>query len=123
MQIKIEQIKKKTNLLNYELQKSKKRRNFLEKRQILSQKLLNKIAKMQNLSQNELDQITKWKTNLKMNYKKITKMRRIKSYENMSKEGLLIVLLKSKQSLANLYNKVKKKILVIMIRIMELYGT
>ena len=36
-------------------------------------------------------------------------MRRIKSYENMSKEGLLIVLLKSKQSLANLYNKVKKK--------------
>ena len=29
-----------------------------------------------------------------MNYKKITKMRRIKSYEDMSKEGLLIVLLK-----------------------------
>ena len=31
-------------------------------------------------------------------------MRRIKDYKNMSKEGLLIALLKSERSLAELYN-------------------
>ena len=40
------------------------------------------IIKMLNLSQNELE--------------KITKMRRIKNYNDMSKEELLITLLKSK---------------------------
>ena len=48
-----------------------------------------RIAKMQNLSQNELEQIPE--------------MRRIKNYENMSREGLLIALLKSKQSHIGLY--------------------
>ena len=41
---------------------------------------------MRNLSQNELE--------------KIAKMRRIKNYKNMSKEELLISLLKSEQSIA-----------------------
>ena len=50
---------------------------------------LKQITKMQNLSQNELEQIAK--------------MRRIKSYKKMSKEGLLIALLKSRQSHAELY--------------------
>ena len=54
----------------------------------LSQNGLEKIAKMQNLSQNELEQIAK--------------MRRIKNYKNMSREELLIALLKSKQSHAEL---------------------
>ena len=44
---------------------------------------------MSNLSQNDLEQITK--------------MRRIKDYKNMSKEKLLIALLKSEQSRAELY--------------------
>ena len=44
------------------------------------------ITKMQNLSQNELEQIAK--------------TRRIKNYKNMSKEELLISLLKSDQSIA-----------------------
>ena len=44
---------------------------------------------MKNLSQNELE--------------KISKMRHIKNYKNMSKEGLLIALLKSKQSPTELY--------------------
>ena len=44
---------------------------------------------MRNSSQNELEQMAK--------------MRRIKTYKNMSKEVLLIALLKSKQSLAELY--------------------
>ena len=43
---------------------------------------------MRNLSRNELEQIAK--------------MRRIKNYNNMSKEELLITLLKSNQSLAEL---------------------
>ena len=43
---------------------------------------------MRNVSRNELEQIAK--------------MRRIKNYNNMSKEELLIALLKSNQSLAEL---------------------
>ena len=44
---------------------------------------------MLNLSQHEIEQIAK--------------MRRIKNYKNMSKEELLIALLKSEQSLAEIY--------------------
>ena len=50
----------------------------------LLQSGLKPIAKMQNLSQNELEQIAK--------------MRRIKNYKNMSREELLVSLLRSKQS-------------------------
>ena len=57
---------------------------------------------MQNLSENELEQITKM-SNLSQNeLEKITKMRHIKSHKNMSREELLISLLKSKQSIAEL---------------------
>ena len=45
---------------------------------------------MQNQSQNELESIAK--------------IRRIKNYKEMSKEGLIISLLKSKRSLAELFN-------------------
>ena len=64
----------------------------------LSQNGLKRIAKMQNLSQNELKQITK-KQNLSQNeLEQIAKIRHIKNYKNMSREELLIALLKSKQS-------------------------
>ena len=68
---------------------------------------------MQNQLQDELE--------------KIAKLRRIKNYKNMSKKELLIALLKSEQSLAEVYNKVKEKkveesILIIMTRIMKGYG-
>ena len=53
------------------------------------QKELKRIAKMQNLSQNELE--------------RIAKIRRINNYKKMSKEELLIALLKSVQSHAELY--------------------
>ena len=59
---------------------------------------------MQNISQNDIDQITKMQNQLRDELEKIAKMRRIKNYENMSKEGLLIALLKSEQRLAKLYN-------------------
>ena len=55
----------------------------------ISQNGLEWIAKMQNLSQNEPE--------------KIAKIRHIKNYKKMSKEGLLIALLKSKQSHTELY--------------------
>ena len=68
----------------------------------ISQNGLERIAKMQNLSQNELKQITKM-SNLSQNeLEKIAKMRHIKNHKNMSREELLIALLKSKQSIAEL---------------------
>ena len=58
---------------------------------------------MQNLSQNELEQITKMRNLSQNELEQIAKMRRIKNYKNMSREELLIALLKSKQSHAELY--------------------
>ena len=57
----------------------------------LSQNILDQITEMLNLSQNELEQIAN--------------MRRIKNYNNMSKEELLVSLLKSNQSLAERLKK------------------
>ena len=64
----------------------------------LSKHGLNKIIKIQNLSLNELEQIERM-NNLSLNeLKQIAKTRRIKNYEDMSKEDLLIALLKSNKS-------------------------
>ena len=86
LQNKIKHIEKKTNLLRNTLA-------HVKKRKILFEKGLKKIAKMQNLSQHELDQI-----------EQIAKIRRIKNYEEMKKEELIIFLLKSKQSITELFN-------------------
>ena len=52
---------------------------------------------MQNLSQNELNQITTMYDQLRdLELEQITKMRRIKNYETMLKEQLIISPLKSK---------------------------
>ena len=58
---------------------------------------------MQNLSQNELMQITKMRNLSQNELEQIAKMRRIKNYKNMSKEELLISLLKSVQSIAEFH--------------------
>ena len=58
---------------------------------------------MQNLSQNELEQIKRMMNLLQNEQEQIAEMRRIKNYKNMSKEELLIALLKSEQSHAELY--------------------
>ena len=68
----------------------------------LSQNGLNQIANMQNLSQNELKQIIKMQNLSQNELEQIAKMRRIKNYKNMLRENLLIALLKSKQSHAEL---------------------
>ena len=63
---------------------------------------LNKIAKMQNLSLNEHEEIERM-NNLSLNeLKQTAKIRHIKNYEDMSKEDLLIALLKSNKSHAEI---------------------
>ena len=97
LQNKIKQIEKNTNLLQNILAQVKKRKRLFEKG-------LKKIAKMQNLSQNELNQIAEMRNQSRDELERIAKIRRIKNYEEMSKEELIISLLKSKQNIAELFN-------------------
>ena len=59
---------------------------------------------MQTFSQNELNQIAFLRGQSRDELERIAKTRRIKNYEEMSKEELIISLLKSKQSIAALCN-------------------
>ena len=59
---------------------------------------------MQNLSQNEYNEIAEMRGQSRDELKRIAKIRKIKNYEEMSKEELIISLLKSKQSIAELFN-------------------
>ena len=70
----------------------------------LSEKGLERIAKMQNLFQNESNQITKMHDQSRDELERIAKIRRIKNHEKMPKEEFIISLLKSKTSLAELFN-------------------
>ena len=94
-QNKIKYIEKKANLLRNTLAFVKKRKRLFEKRS-------EKIAKMQNLSQNEFNQIAEMRGESQDELKQISKIRRIKNYEKMTTEELIISLLKSKQSIAEL---------------------
>ena len=64
---------------------------------------MKKIAKMQNLSQNEFNQFAEMRQS-RDELEQIAKTRRIKNYEEMTKEELIISFLKSKQSIAELFN-------------------
>ena len=59
---------------------------------------------MQNLSQNVFNQIAEMLGQSRDELEQITKIRRIKNYEEMTKEELIISLLKSSQSIADLFN-------------------
>ena len=59
---------------------------------------------MQNLSQNELNQIAEMRDQSQDELERIAKITRIKKYEEMSKEELIISLLKSRQSITKLFN-------------------
>ena len=96
-QNKIKHIEKKPNLLRNTLAHVKKRKRLFEKG-------LKKIAKMQNLSQNEFNQIAEMRGQSQDELEQIAKMRRIKNYEKVTKEELIISVLKSKQSIAELFN-------------------
>ena len=97
LQNKIKQIKKNTNLLQNILAHVKKRKRLFEKG-------LKKIAKMQNLSQNELNQIAEMRGQSPDELERFAKVRRVKNYEEMSKEELIISLLKLKQNIAEFFN-------------------
>ena len=71
---------------------------------MLLEKRLEQIAKMQNLSQNELNQIAKMQNQSRDELEQIAKMRKIKNYEEIPKEVLIMSLLKSKSSSAELFN-------------------
>ena len=98
-----QKIKKEINLLRDKLEQSKKRQNLLEKRQNLSQNRLKQIAKIKNLSSNDIKQITKMQNQSQDELEQIAEMRRIKNHAKMSKDGLIIALLKSKRSLLELF--------------------
>ena len=74
------------------------------KKERLFEKGLKKIAKKQNLSQNEFNQIAFMHGLSRDELEQIAKIRRIKNYEDMKKEDLIISLLKSKESIAELFN-------------------
>ena len=59
---------------------------------------------MLNLLQNEFNQIAEMRGQSRDELEQIAKIRRIKNYEEMPKEELIISLLKSKQSIAELFN-------------------
>ena len=59
---------------------------------------------MQHLSQNEFNQIVVMCSLSRDALEQITKIRKIKKYEDMKKEDLIISFLKSKQSIAELFN-------------------
>ena len=59
---------------------------------------------MQNLSQNEFNQIAEMRGQSQDELEKIAKIRKIKSFKKMTKEELIISLLKSKQSIVELFN-------------------
>ena len=59
---------------------------------------------MQNLSQNEFNQTAVMRGLSWDELERIAKIRRIKNYEDMRKEDLILSLLKSKQSIAELFN-------------------
>ena len=64
----------------------------------LSENEYNKIVKMQNLSLNELKQINRTNNLSLIELKQLAITRHIKNYKDMSKEDLIIALLKSNQS-------------------------
>ena len=59
---------------------------------------------MQNLPQNEFNQIAFMRDLSRDELEQIAKIRRIKNYEDMKKEHLTISLLKSKESIDELFN-------------------
>ena len=95
-QNKIKQIKKNANLLQNILAHVKKERDYLKRDW--------RRMKLQNLSQNEFNQIAEMRGQLREELERIRKIRRIKNYEEISKEEFIISLLKWKQSIAELFN-------------------
>ena len=103
---KLRLIAEKRNIKDYKkMSREELLRTFEELQRLienLSQNGYERIAKIQNLSQNEIKQIIKMQNLSRNELEQIAKKRSIKKYKNMSKEGLLISLLKSEPSIDEL---------------------
>ena len=77
-------------------------RNEQFKKERLFGKGLKRTAKMRKLSQNELNHVAEMHNQSQDELERIAKIRKIKNYDEMSKEELIISLLKSKQSIAEI---------------------
>ena len=99
---KLRLIAKNKGIRDYQNMSKEKLLSTLDKLKRINKKLLRnglkKIVKMQNLSLNELEKIVEMNSFLKNKLKQITEIRHIKKYKDMSKEDLLIALLKSNRS-------------------------
>ena len=99
---KLRIIAKNKGIKNYQNMSKEKLLSALGKLKSITENLLQngleKIVKMQNLSLNELEQITEMNNFSENKLKQISIARHIKNYKDMSKEDLLIALLKSNQS-------------------------
>ena len=95
-------IAKNRGIKNYQSMSREKLLSTLDKLEHITKNLskygFNKIAKMQNLSLNELEQIAEMNNFSENKLKQIANARHIKKYKDMSKEDLIIALLKSNQS-------------------------
>ena len=75
---------------------SKRKVKFNSKK--LSKIKLEKIAKIQNISKNDLSKAEKLQNKLTDELREIGRYRRIKNYDNLTKEDLIISLLKSESN-------------------------
>ena len=99
---KLRLIAKNKGIKNYQNISKEKLSSTLYKLKVITENLSKnrqkKIVKMQNLSLNKLEQITEMNNFSRNRLKQIANTRSIKNYKDMSKEDLLIALLKSNQS-------------------------
>ena len=85
-------------LLNSLSRYDSKRKVKTNHKKLLKMKL-EKISKIQNISRNDLHKVTKLQDKSLDDLKKIAKLRRIKNYDNLSKEDLIYTLLRSESDL------------------------
>ena len=99
---KLRLIAKNKGIKNYQNISKEKLSSTLYKLKVITENLSKnrqkKIVKMQNLSLNKLEQITEMNNFSRNRLKQIANTGSIKNYKDMSKEDLLIALLKSNQS-------------------------
>ena len=85
------------NLLNALIRYDSRRKLKKNRKKLLKIKL-EKIAKIQNISKNELSKAEKLQNKSIDELRGIARLRRIKNYDNLTKEDLIISLLKSESN-------------------------
>ena len=91
-------IEKSQNMSTKKLINTLNRHDSRRKRKKLSEIGLKKIAKIPHISENEVNQAKKLQRKSINEFKEIARLRRIKNRDELTKEGLIISLLKSESS-------------------------